>query len=132
MTTTGAGLDPSIADARPHELLVMLYDRLVVDVQSGLRAQRRRDTVQAVEQLTHALSIVEELKSNVDVAEPRGGYELAALYEFLNRRLVMASIGNDTAITDECLAMVTDLCETWRQVALATSDPRTARLDAIG
>jgi flagellar protein FliS len=78
------------------------------------------------------LSIVEELRRNVDGAELTGGYELAALYEFLNRRLVMASIGNDTAVTDECLAMVTDLCETWRQVALATTDPRAESLDATG
>lgn len=119
MTTTAADLDPSIADARPHELLVMLYDRLVLDVQRGLRAQRRRDHVETIDRLTHALNIVDELRRNVEVAEIKAGYELAALYEFLNRRLVMASIGNNTAITDECLELVTDLCETWRQLAQA-------------
>jgi flagellar secretion chaperone FliS len=132
MATSGAGLHPTIAAARPQELLVMLYDRLVLDVQRGLKAQRRRDTVQAVDQLTHALSIVEELQRNVDVDELRGGYELAALYEFLNRRLVMASIGHDTSVTDECLALVTDLCQTWRQVSQATTRPSVELLGATG
>jgi flagellar protein FliS len=132
MATFAPGLDPSIADAEPHELLVMLYDRLVLDVQRGLRAQRRRDHVQTIDQLTHALSIVEELRRNVDVAEIKAGYELAALYEFLNRRLVMASIGHDTAITDECLELVTDLCETWRRLAQTMTRDDAEALEATG
>jgi flagellar protein FliS len=113
----------SIAGATPPELLVMLYDRLVLDVQRGLEAQREGDNVQTIDQLTHALTIVDELRRNVDEQEMKGGYDLAALYEFLNRRLVMASIGNDTAITDECLELVTDLCQTWRRLAESSQLP---------
>jgi flagellar protein FliS len=101
----------------------MLYDRLVLDVQRGLEAQRDGDNVQTIDRLTHALTIVDELRRNVDGQEIKGGYDLAALYEFLNRRLVMASIGNDTAITDECLELVTDLCQTWRRLAESTGQP---------
>jgi len=120
MTATSSALDQSIAGATPPELLVMLYDRLVLDVQRGLEAQRDGNNVQTIDQLTHALTIVAELRRNVDLQAIKGGYDLAALYEFLNRRLVMASIGNDTAITDECLELVTDLCQTWRRLAETT------------
>jgi flagellar protein FliS len=124
---TASSTARTIAGATPPELLVMLYDRLVLDVQRGLEAQRDGDNVETIDQLTHALSIVDELRANVDVEAIKGGYDLAALYEFLNRRLVMASIGNDTAITDECLDLVTDLCHTWRRLAQTTG-----RLGATG
>lgn len=108
------------------DLLVMLYDRLVLDVQRGLDAQRRGDSAETMRHLTHALEIVTELQRSVRVEEFKGGYDLAALYEFLNRRLVMASIGRDTAITDECLELVTDLCTAWRQVASVSTIERSA------
>ncbi|HET6167281.1 MAG TPA: flagellar export chaperone FliS [Marmoricola sp.] len=127
MTVSSAAPDTSVANATAPELLVMLYDRLVLDVQRGLEAQRDGDNVQTIDQLTHALTIVAELRHNVDVAAIKGGYDLAALYEFLNRRLVMASIGNDTAITDECLELVTDLCHTWRRLAETTQPEALAQ-----
>jgi flagellar secretion chaperone FliS len=112
------------------ELLLAVYDRLVLDVQRGLDAQRRGDREETVGHLTHALEIVSELQRSMRVEEHRGGYDLAALYEFLNRRLVMASVGLDTAVTDECLRLVTDLCVTWREAvqtaSAAAADRHTA------
>ena len=81
--------EASVATASPARLLVMLYERLVLDIQRGLEAQQRGD-----HQETHRL------------------------YGFLHRQLVMANIRKDATITDECLTLVTDLCETWRQAAL--------------
>ena len=121
-----AKVDPQVETTNWAEMLVMVYDRLVLDVQRGLDAQRRGDHEETMRQLTHALEVVSELQRSVRVDAFRGGYDLASLYEFLNRRLVMASIGNDEAITDECLTLVTDLCHTWRQVALASAAESTA------
>lgn len=122
-----ADLDTTIARADSAQLLVMLYDRLVLDVRRGLEAQRHGDLAETVRQLTHARDIVTELQQNLRVEEFKGGYDLAALYEFLNRRLVMASIGKDTAVTDECLTLVTDLCTAWRHAAYAGAVEPEAR-----
>jgi len=111
-------LDASIATASPARLLVMLFDRLVLDVQRGLDAQRRGDFEDTHRQLTHAQDIVMELQSSLRADQFKGGYDLSALYGFLHRQLVMANVRKDATITDECLTMVTDLCETWRQAAL--------------
>ena len=113
-------LDASIATASPARLLVMLFDRLVLDVQRGLDAQRRGDFEETHRQLTHAQDIVMELQSSLRADQFKGGYDLSALYGFLHRQLVMANVRKDATITDECLTMVTDLCETWRQAALET------------
>ena len=115
-----AYMDASVATASPARLLVMLYERLVLDVQRGLEAQQRGDFQETHRQLTHAQDIVMELQSSLRADQFKGGYDLSALYGFLHRQLVMANVRKDTSITDECLTMVTDLCETWREAALAS------------
>ena len=116
-----AYMDASIATASPARLLVMLFDRLVLDVQRGLEAQRRGDHEETHRQLTHAQDILLELATSLRPEEFRGGYDLAALYSFLHRQLVLANIRKDAALTDDVLALVTELCDTWREAALQSS-----------
>lgn len=111
-------MDASIATASPARLLVMLYERLVLDVQRGLDALQRRDLEETHSQLTHAQDIVMELHSSLKVEAFKGGKDLAALYGYLHQQLVLANIRKDVGIAAECLQLVTDLCETWRQAAL--------------
>jgi flagellar protein FliS len=118
--------DASIATASPARLLVMLFDRLVLDVQRGLEAQRRGDSQDTHRNLTHAQDILLELAVSLRPEEFRGGYELAALYAFLHRQLVMANVHKDASITDEVLTLVTDLCETWREAALQCATQQSA------
>lgn len=128
MTTNAraAYLDASVATASPARLLVMLFDRLVLDVQRGLDAQRRGNFEETHRQLTHAQDIVMELQRSLKADEFRGGYDLAALYSFLHRQLVMANIRKDAAITDDVLTLVTDLCDAWRQAALQCATEQSA------
>jgi len=119
-------MDASIATASPARLLVMLYERLVLDVQRGLDAQERQDLQESHRQLTHAQDIVMELHSSLKVDAFSGGQGLSSLYGYLHRQLVTANIRKDAAITAECLQIVTDLCETWRQAALASMSATTA------
>jgi flagellar protein FliS len=121
-----AYLDASIATASPARLLVMLFDRLVLDVQRGLEAQRRGDVEETHQHLTHAQDILLELSSSLRPDQFRGGYDLAALYSFLHRQLVMANIRKDATITDEVLTLVTDLCDAWRQAALQCATEQSA------
>lgn len=133
MTTNAraAYLDASISTASPARLLVMLFDRLVLDVQRGLEAQRRGEFPETHQHLTHAQDILLELQASLRADEFRGGYDLAALYGFLHRQLVLANVRKDASITDEVLTLVTDLCDTWRQAALQCStEPAAVRQGA--
>jgi flagellar protein FliS len=129
MNARATYLDASITTASPATLLVMLFDRLVLDVQRGLEAQRRGDVEDTHRHLTHAQDIVLELQASLRPDEFRGGYDLAALYGFLHRQLVMANVRKDAVLTDEVLTMVTDLCDAWREAALqcASEQHRTER-----
>ncbi|MFL6156634.1 MAG: flagellar export chaperone FliS [Marmoricola sp.] len=111
-------MDASVATASPARLLVMLYERLVLDVRRGLDALERHDIVETHQQLTHAQDIVMELHSSLRTDGFKGAQDLAALYGFLHRQLVTANVRKDVGITTDCLAIVTTLCDTWRQAAL--------------
>jgi flagellar protein FliS len=121
-----AYMDASVATASPSRLLVMLFERLVLDVQRGLEAQRCGDLAETHRQLTHAQDIVMELQSSLRADDFKGGYDLAALYSFLHRQLVMANIHKDATITDEVLTLVTDLCAAWREAALLSVTEQSA------
>lgn len=120
-----AYLDASIATASPARLLVMLLERLVLDVQRGLEAQRAEDIGESHRQLTHAQDIVLELQSTLRPEQLTGGQELAALYGYLHRRLVQANVRKDQEITAECLTLAGDLRDMWREAAMLSVVPES-------
>lgn len=116
-----AYMDASVATASPARLLVMLYERLVLDVRKGLAAQQQGDHQEAHNQLLHAQDIVLELRASLDVDAWDGGPGLASIYDFLHVQLIRANIQRDPVTTQGCLLLVEDLCATWREAALAAS-----------
>ncbi|WP_232677508.1 flagellar export chaperone FliS [Nocardioides sp. R-C-SC26] len=117
-----AYLDASIATASPARLLVMLFERLVLDVTRAVDSQRAGDVQEAHRQLVHAQDIVLELRASLQVESWEGGVGLASIYDFLHTQLVRANIRKDLALTEACLGLVTDLAQTWREAALQTAN----------
>ena len=113
-----AYVQSSVETASPARLLVMLYDRLVLDLQRGLAAQQAGNIPEAHTQLVHAQEIVIHLRSTLKVEAWDGGPGLASLYDWLHSQLIQANIRKDASITESCLGMVTDLADAWRQAAL--------------
>jgi flagellar protein FliS len=113
-----AYLDASVATASPARLLLMLCDRLVLDLTRGLEAQRSSDFATAHRELLHAQEIVLELRGTLRTEGWKGGPGLASLYDFLHLELVRANVTKDPAMTEGCLGLVTDLATTWREAAL--------------
>lgn len=113
-----AYLGASVSTASPARLLVMLCERLVLDVTRGRNAQAEGDHAEAHRQLVHAQEIVLELRMSLDVQAWDGGPALASIYDFLHSELVRANISKDLAKTEGCLKLVTDLSATWREAAL--------------
>ena len=108
----------SVATARPERLLVMLCDRLVLDVQRALEAQQDRNLPEAHHQLIHAQEVVIHLRSTLRVEAWEGGPGLASLYDWLHNELIRANISKDPAVTEGCLSIVTNLADTWKTAAL--------------
>ena len=115
-----AYLEASVATASPARLLLMLCDRLVLDLTRGLGAQQASDFGTAHRELLHAQEIVLELRASLRTTEWEGGPGLATLYDFLHMEMVRANVARDPGITEGCLGLVTDLAATWREAAMAS------------
>ena len=116
-----AYVDNSVATASPARLLVMLCDRLVLDVQRALDAQGAGNHPESHNQLVHAQEIVIHLRGTLHVEAWDGGPGLASLYDWLHNELIRANITKDPAMTEGCLSIVTDLAETWRTAAVQSA-----------
>jgi flagellar protein FliS len=137
-------LQDSINTASPAKLLLMLYDRLVVDLmqaEEALRAvrqfeqardwiadpeqrvqqQNQRVEVRATahERLTHAQDIVLELRTTLHVDAWSGGPAMADLYSWMLTELMGANIAKDPDRVAACRALVEPLRDTWREAAAA-------------
>lgn len=108
----------SVQTASPERLLVMLYDRLVLDVQRGLAAQQAGNLPEAHNQLVHAQEVLIHLRSTLKVELWDGGPGLASLYEWLHNELIRANVRKDPAVTEGCLGIIADLADAWRQAAI--------------
>jgi flagellar protein FliS len=104
--------------ANPQRLLVMLYDRLVLDLQRAVEVQKSGDFVAAGQQLMHAQEIVLELNSSLRLDAWEGAQQLASIYTFLHTELVRANVERRVELTESCLGLVTPLADAWRQAAL--------------
>lgn len=124
-------LGASVTTADPARLLVMLLDRLVLDVTRALEAQRGADHQAASSQLLHAQDIVMELRSSLRMDVWDGAAGLASIYDYLHRRLVAANVGREPEVTEECLRLATDLAATWREAA-ARSAQQAPAVAAVG
>jgi flagellar protein FliS len=112
-------LQDSINTASPGRLLIMLYDRLVLDLMQGEEALRAGERETAHERITHAQEIVLELRTSLDLEAWSGAPGLAGLYGFLLTELIGANIARDAGRVAACRALIEPLRDAWREAAAA-------------
>jgi flagellar secretion chaperone FliS len=117
-----AYLGSMVSTASPARLLVLLYDRLVLDLQRALEAQTGGDHPSAGTHLLHAQEIVLELQSSLDIEAWDGAGRLFAIYAWLYREMVRANVQRDLTVTQSCIGLVGPLAEAWRGAALAAAE----------
>ncbi|WP_346621854.1 flagellar export chaperone FliS [Blastococcus montanus] len=110
-------LGDAVATASPQQVLVMLYDRLALDLERAQVAVAEGNRPRANEELQHAQAIILELLSSLQVDVWEGGPRLAALYNWLMSELVQANLKFDTNRISSCRAVVEPLRDAWRQAA---------------
>ncbi len=114
-------VDDSVATASPAQLLVMLYDRLALDLGRAEAMQREAKRLEASEHLKHAQDIVSELVATLDLKAWSGASQLMSVYSYLLTELIGASVTGDAERTAACRSIVEPLHDAWRQAAQETS-----------
>jgi flagellar protein FliS len=112
-------LQDSINTASPGKLLLMLYDRLVLDLIQAEEALGSSDRERAHERLTHAQEIILELRTSLDVEAWSGAPGLANLYGYLLTELIGANIAQNAERVRTCRTLVEPLRDAWREAAAA-------------
>lgn len=109
-----------VSTASPARLLVMLLERLGVDVDKAIACQEAGDFLAASPHLIHAQEIVLELRSSLRHDVWDGAERLDGLYGWLHRELIRANVSRDVAVAKDCKDIVDPLVDTWREAALAS------------
>jgi flagellar protein FliS len=112
-------LTDSVQTASPARLLVMLYDRLVLDLAHAEAALHRGDGEAASGRVQHAQEIIFELRSSLDLTAWEGAANLAQIYDFTITELVAANVARDAARIATCKGLFEPLAEAWREAASA-------------
>jgi flagellar protein FliS len=118
-------LQDSITTASPGKLLVMLYDRLVLDLIQGEEAFRADERETAGERLNHAQDIIMELLTTLDVNAWEGAPGLASLYSFLMTELIQANIKRDADKVATVRGLIEPLRAAGREAVIATGSAPT-------
>ncbi|MBC7781058.1 MAG: flagellar export chaperone FliS [Proteobacteria bacterium] len=117
------GIETTIADASPEQLILMLHDGLLAALQRARGAMVEGRIAEKGEGISKSLAILAEglmpaldLKQGGEIAA-----NLAALYEYMMTCLTVANLKNDVLRLDEVAKLVQELKSAWQ--ALATALP---------
>jgi flagellar secretion chaperone FliS len=113
-------LADSVATASPAKLLLMLFDRLLLDLARGEQALLDGNRNEANTQLKHAQDIVSELHMSLDLDAWDGAAGLGQLYSFVVTELVNANVQGDVARVSACRSLMEPLRDTWREAVAGT------------
>lgn len=120
-------LKDAVSTASPATLLIMLYDRLVLDLLRGEAALREGRRDQANEQLNHAQDIISELANTLDMDAWDGAKQLMSVYTFLLTTLVEANVKGDPEMVVACRELVEPLQDAWQRAARQVAEAEPAR-----
>jgi flagellar protein FliS len=121
-------LESGVLSADPHKLIALLFQGALLAIANAKNAMLRKDIPLKCKAITHAMRIIDEgLAASLD--KNVGGdlvLNLAALYEYMCRRLLAANVNNDIEALDEVVRLLGELKGAWdgiRESTLAMQAP---------
>ncbi len=118
-TYRNVGLETQLAEASPHNLILMLYDGALIALANAQRhmdcnevAEKGLAISRAIDIIVNGLQACLDLKSGGNIAE-----HLDALYDYMGQRLLHANMHNDAAALKEVAALLQELKSSWEEIA---------------
>jgi flagellar secretion chaperone FliS len=128
-----------VGSTPPERLLVLLYERLLRDLDDAIIGIGRLDVTGAHDALTHAQDIVAELHSALDLDRWEGAQAMADLYIYLADLLARANMTKSAPLVAEARKLIQPLRDTWAEAAQALAstpssavNPSAGSLDVAG
>jgi len=111
-------IETGIADARPIELVLMLYDGALLAIAAAKQSMDEGDIPAKGASISKAIEIIANgLKAslNLEVGGELAG-RLAALYDYMCQRLIYANLHDSQVTLDEVRSLLVELKEGWEAI----------------
>ena len=112
-----------VLTASPAQRVVMLYDRLLLDLRLAATAD---DAYAMGTNVSHALQVLAELQGSLDHRHGGPAENLSAIYGYLIGRLLEARISGDLTGLDALISIIGDLRSAWAQAAMPDTSSTAA------
>jgi flagellar protein FliS len=109
--------------APPDKLLLMLFDGAIRFCNQAKKALANQKLEESNYYIIKAEDIILELMTSLKM-DFAFSQQLYSLYEYLYRRLVEANIEKEPALLDEVVELLTELRQTWAEVAVKARETR--------
>lgn len=107
-----------VAASDPHRLIVMLMDGALERISTARGCMQRNETSEKARLINRAVSIIGELRNSLDL---RNGGQIAAnlaeLYDYMCRRLLLATAENKAEMLDEVSTLLHEIRGAWLAIA---------------
>ncbi len=117
-TYTNIGLETGVIAANPLKLIIMLYEGAELAVRMAIKHMNEGDIAKKSAAISKASAIIlEGLHAALD---PKQGGDIAlrldSLYTYMNQRLMLAHINNQTEPLEEVLGLLRELHGAWEKI----------------
>jgi flagellar protein FliS len=111
-------VESGVMSASPHQLIVMLFDGALSALLRARILMNQGNIAGKGQAISKAINIIDNgLKNGLN--HEQGGEiadNLAALYDYMKRRLMQANLHNDIAAIDEVSGLLENIADAWRQI----------------
>jgi len=112
------GLETGVVAANPLKLIIMLYEGAELAVRMAIKHMNEGDLTKKSAAISKASTIIlEGLHAALD---PKRGGDIAlrldSLYAYMNQRLMLAHINNQTEPLEEVLGLLRELRGAWEKI----------------
>lgn len=117
-TYAQVGLESGAMSASPHQLIVMLFDGAHSALVRARLFMQQGDIANKGASISRAINLIENgLKAGLN-HEPGDelAANLAALYDYMTRRLLHANLHNDPQAVAEVTVLLGNIADAWRQI----------------
>lgn len=105
-----------VETASQGKLIVMLFNGAIKRAEEAKRQMERGQNAGVHNNLIRAQDILAELRGALNMKAGDIAENLDRIYEYLQHLLITANVKKDSTHIDECVALMTQMRDTWEEV----------------
>lgn len=113
-----------VETASQGKLVVMLFNGAIKRAEEAKRQLDKKKFESVHNNLIRSQEIITELRSSLDMRHGEVARNLDRLYEYFQHLLIQANVKKSDGPIDECIALMTDMRDTWQEAFRRAAEER--------